>query len=307
MKRTLTYITLASALLLTACDTTDENQSGAEEATEELQETPENTETDTNVENEDDQTEDEDNTDEDSEDSEEDGDVAKEQEVDYLYEVRPDNLAYVSVIEGKEATNQVALLTYDDAPDKYALEIAEHLIEHDAPAIFFVNGMYIESEEGQEELRQLHEMGFAIGNHTHTHPNLSNISEEEQTEEILKTSDLIEEIIGERPRFFRAPFGVNTDHSKQVVEDDGMVLMQWSYGYDFESDYMEADALADIMVNTNLLVPGANLLMHDREWTRDATPSIIEGLRDKGYDILDPNLIRPVNDEQTESEDETDA
>ncbi|GAA0350757.1 hypothetical protein GCM10008932_00020 [Alkalibacterium iburiense] len=308
MKRTLTYITLASALLLTACDTTDEDQSAAEEATEEFQETPEDTETDTDSENEDDQTEDEENTNEDNEDSEEDEDVAlEEQEADYLYEVRPDNLAYASVIEGKEATNQVALLTYDDAPDKYALEIAEHLIEHKAPAIFFVNGMYIESEEGQEELKQLHEMGFAIGNHTHTHPNLSNISEDQQTEEILKTSDLIEEIIGERPRFFRAPFGVNTDHSKQVVEEDGMVLMQWSYGYDFESEYMEADALADIMVNTNLLVPGANLLMHDREWTRDATPSIIEGLRDKGYEILDPNLIRPVNDGQTESEDESNA
>lgn len=307
MKRKLTYITLASALLLSACGNTSDEESVNEEPTEDVQEettdTSEETQTDDNLENEDgtEETDDEDETDD---------DVAlekEEAEAEYLYEVRSDNLAYVSVIEGKEAPNQVALLTYDDAPDKYALEIAEHLLEQDAPAIFFVNGMYIESEEGQEELRQLYDMGFAIGNHTHTHPNLSNISEEQQTEEILKTSDLIEEIIGERPRFFRAPFGVNTDHSKQVVEDDGMVLMQWSFGYDFESEYMEANALADIMVNTNLLVPGANLLMHDREWTRDATPAIIEGLRDKDYELLDPDLIRPVDYEMTESEDETDA
>lgn len=307
MKRKLTYITLASALLLTACGNTDDEESANADPTEDVQEespaSSDESQTDDNMEIEDDVQEE---TEDDEEDVDSD-DVALEEDVEYLYEVRPDNLAYVSVIDGKEANNQVALLTYDDAPDKYALEIAEHLIENDAPAIFFVNGMYIESEEGQDELRQLHDMGFAIGNHTHTHPNLSNISEEQQTEEILKTSDLIEEIIGERPRFFRAPFGVNTDHSKQVVEDDGMVLMQWSFGYDFESDYMEADALADIMVNTNLLVPGANLLMHDREWTRDATPSIIEGLRDKGYELLDPNLIRPVDEDMTESEDDTNA
>ena len=107
--------------------------------------------------------------------------------------------------------------------------------------------------------------------------------------------------------FFRAPFGANSDHSKQVVKDDGMVLMQWSFGYDFDQNYMDADALADIMVNTELLAPGSNLLMHDREWTRDATPAIIEGLREKGFELLDPNLILVPDQDSTESEDDTNA
>jgi peptidoglycan/xylan/chitin deacetylase (PgdA/CDA1 family) len=151
--------------------------------------------------------------------------------------------------------------------------------------------MYLESDEGKEDLRTIHDMGFEIGNHTYTHPNLPDIGEEEQREEIVAVNDLVEEIIGERPRFFRAPFGMNTDYAEQVAEEEGMVLMNWTYGYDWEAEYQDPEALAEIMVNTELLSGGANLLMHDREWTKDALEDIIIGLRDKGYQLVDPDLI----------------
>jgi len=137
-------------------------------------------------------------------------------------------------------------------------------------------------------------MGFPIGNHTYSHPNLNDLSEEKQREEIIGLSDLVEEIIGERPQFFRAPFGVNTDFSKQLVEEEGMVLMNWSYGYDWNEEYRNKDALADIMVNTDLLRNGANLLMHDREWTAAALEEIVTGLRDKGYEMVDPDAIKKI-------------
>jgi peptidoglycan/xylan/chitin deacetylase (PgdA/CDA1 family) len=54
---------------------------------------------------------------------------------------------------------------------------------------------------------------------------------------------------------------------------------------------MDADGLADIMVNTELLRDGANLLMHDREWTADALEKIVLGLRQKGYEFVDPSTI----------------
>jgi len=311
MHKKLIYMTLASAMLLAACDTTntstddavqdttEDTQADAEETTDETTNETADSETDTN----DDESNDTDSTD--TTDEEDDETVtAEDQEI--VYEVNPANFT-ITPIEGTDANEQVALLTYDDAPDTYAVEIAKILQEKDAPAIFFVNGMYIEDEEGQEMLKEIHEMGFEIGNHTHTHPSLPSISEEQQTEEILKTSDLIEEIIGVRPRFFRAPFGQNTDHTRQVALDDGMTLMNWTYGYDWEADYMDGDALADIMVNTNLLANGANLLMHDREWTMQATPDIIDGLRDKGFELVDPALIRSEFSESEDDIDDNDA
>lgn len=211
-------------------------------------------------------------------------------EVEVMYQINQANWAVEPITD--EADSKIVLLTIDDAPDKYALEMATTLKELDVPAIFFVNGHFIQTEEKHEILKEIHQMGFSIGNHTYTHPNLSEISEEEQKQEIIELNDLIEEIIGERPKFFRAPFGVNTDNTKQVVEHEGMVLMNWTYGYDWESAYTEADALADIMVNTEYLRDGANLLMHDREWTSGALADIVTGLRDKGYDFVDPNQIQ---------------
>lgn len=197
-----------------------------------------------------------------------------------------------SIVPLDEDTNEkVVLITIDDAPDKHALEMAETLNDLDTNAIFFVNGHFIESQEGKEKLKKIHEMGFLIGNHTYSHPFLPDLSEEEQKEEIVKVNDMVEDIIGERPKFFRAPNGANTDYTKQLAKEEGMTLMNWVYGYDWEPEYQSKEAITDIMLHTELLSNGANLLMHDREWTAAALSDIVTGLRDKGYETVDPKLI----------------
>ncbi|SEI74126.1 Peptidoglycan/xylan/chitin deacetylase, PgdA/CDA1 family [Bhargavaea ginsengi] len=190
------------------------------------------------------------------------------------------------------ADPKAALLTIDDAPDKHALEMAKTLKELDAPAIFFVNGHFIDTDEEKAVLKEIHEMGFPIGNHTMSHPNLKQIPQEAQREEILGVNEIVAQVTGEKPKFFRAPFGVNTDFTRQLAAEEGMLLMNWTYGYDWEPEYQNGEALADIMVNTEFLNNGANLLMHDREWTAAALPKIVQGLRDKGYTLIDPATIK---------------
>lgn len=190
------------------------------------------------------------------------------------------------------AEPKAALLTIDDAPDKHALEMAKTLKELDAPAIFFVNGHFIDTDEEKAVLKEIHEMGFPIGNHTMSHPNLKQIPQEAQREEILGVNEIVAQVTGEKPKFFRAPFGVNTDFTRQLAAEEGMLLMNWTYGYDWEPEYQNGEALADIMVNTEFLNNGANLLMHDREWTAAALPKIVQGLRDKGYTLIDPVTIK---------------
>lgn len=202
----------------------------------------------------------------------------------------------------KEETNdQVVLLTIDDAPKEYAIEMAETLKVLDAPAIFFVNGHFLETEKQKNVLKKIHEMGFAIGNHTYNHTRLTEVDSKTQKQEIVKLNDVIKQITGETPKFFRAPHGANTDHVKKLVADKGMLLMNWTYGYDYFKPYMDAEKLTEAMitgkgpeagVDYSLLQPGANLLMHDREWTAEALDDIVKGLRDKGYEIADPHTIQ---------------
>ncbi len=208
------------------------------------------------------------------------------------YKINPKNFNIEPI---SDAPDHVILLTIDDAPDQHALEMAKTLKELNVNAIFFVNGHFLQTPEKEAVLKEIHNMGFLIGNHTMTHQNLKTLSNEEQFKEIVELNDLVEKIIGERPKFFRAPHGVNTDYSRQVVSNEKMVLMNWSYGYDFMKDYMSKEAITDIMVNTELLHKGANLLMHDRKWTNEALKDIVVGLENKGYQAADPKLIETIN------------
>ncbi|MDG5789481.1 polysaccharide deacetylase family protein [Evansella sp. AB-P1] len=246
-----------------------------------------------------------------------DGDInednGKEEDEDEVVEVQDPLYELTEVwtvrpIEPETTNSNVVLLTIDDSFDTsskkqyYALEMAEILQNLDASAIFFVNGAGLQGseshiEENREMLRKLYEMGFEIGNHTMTHPNLREISEEEQRQQIVELNDLIEEIIGERPRFFRAPFGANTDYSRQVVEEEGMQWMNWSYGFDYFPQYVgDAEALTEIMLDPTSegvsLTNGANLLMHDRDFTTEALHDIVVGLQEKGFEIVNPSLIK---------------
>ncbi|MEI3614248.1 polysaccharide deacetylase family protein [Pseudogracilibacillus sp. SO30301A] len=266
-------------ILLSACGATS-NESTSNDGTKKNETASDSTEVEKDI-------------DEEENDVDTDVDEKKDTEAkEAVYKVTPEWF----VTPTNDANEKVVLLTIDDAPDKHAVEMAKTLKGLDAPAIFFVNGHFLQDEEGRKQLQEINELGFPIGNHTMTHTDLTTISEEEQKEEISEVNRLVEEIIGEKPKFFRAPFGKNTDYSKKLAEEEGMLLMNWMYGYDWDKEYQEADALTDIMVDSPLLGEGAILLMHDRDWTNDALSDIVTGLQDKGYEMLDPLLIENVNE-----------
>ena len=191
-----------------------------------------------------------------------------------------------------KAEKKVVLVTIDDAPDKHAVDMAKTLKKLNVPAIFFVNGHFLDSEDGQKKLKEIHDLDFVIGNHTYSHASLPDLSESKQKEEILKVNEQIEKAIGMKPSFFRAPFGQNTEYSRELAKKEGMTLMNWTYGYDWNKEYMNKDAIENIMVNAPELQDGANLLMHDREWTDAALEGIIKGLEKKGYKFADPKRIQ---------------
>ena len=215
----------------------------------------------------------------------------------YEYQINPDIFTVVPITD---ADTEVVLLTFDDSPqppDSQTLEIARTVKEKGANAIFFVMGQFLESEESRAIIKEVSDMGFEIGNHSYSHPDLASISYEEQLEEIIATNDAVEEITGKRPRFFRAPYGSYNTDTVAISESENMTLMNWTYGYDWVDGYMEETALADIMINAPELGSGGNLLMHNRPWTAAAIGTIIDGLRAQGYEMVDPKLIESPEEE----------
>lgn len=230
-------------------------------------------------------------------------DVQNRAEVEKEYVIDPDVFS-VQPIEG--TVDNELLLTFDDTPNPHhpegnTMRIANSLKEAGAGAIFFVNGMYLEDENSRQIIKDLYDMGFEIGNHTETHPKLTELSPEQQYDEIMATSDKIEEITGERPRFFRPPHGLITDYALELCEQEDMQFTNWSYGYDWMPEYHEPAALTEISLQTELLAPGANILMHDFEWTADALDDILAGYQEQGFDFVDPKAIQTSNSDASNS------
>lgn len=79
---------------------------------------------------------------------------------------------------------------------------------------------------------------------------------------------------------------------QSVCKAEGMLSMNWTYGYDSEKQYMDEAALATIMLDADLLSNGGSQLMHDREGKAIALEGILKGLRTKGYELMDPSTIQ---------------
>ncbi|MFV8240470.1 polysaccharide deacetylase family protein [Aerococcus urinaeequi] len=207
-----------------------------------------------------------------------------------------------SVLPANEDANpNVVLATIDDVPRKLpetptsSVEEAQAMANRGIYGIFFVNGMYLQGEDGEEgrqALKEIADMGHVIGNHTLTHYSLDQVPDEETLRhEIIGNQDIIEEVIGYRPQFFRPPHGIEIPELEEILEEENMVAMNWSYGFDWDENYSDPATLADVMVNTEFLSPGANLLMHDLTWTNEAMPAILDGIQVKGYEFVDARDI----------------
>ncbi|WP_121609406.1 polysaccharide deacetylase family protein [Mesobacillus foraminis] len=217
----------------------------------------------------------------------------KQMEQGKRYSINPETWA---VEPTGDAPKEVVLLTIDDAPANYSVEMAKTLKSLGVKAIFFVNGHLLDRPGGENALKKIYELGFPIGNHTYHHQRLTELTEAQQREEIVSLNRRVEGIVGQKPKFFRAPFGQMTPYSRNVAREEKMTLMNWSYGYDWEKEYQTPEALADIMVNTPYLKNGANLLMHDRQWTSQALEGIVKGIQEKGFTIVDPEEIETSPD-----------
>lgn len=189
-----------------------------------------------------------------------------------------------------DGETKVVLLTFDDGPKDEDMvgRLLETLDKHGAKAIFFLNGTRIEAKP--ELAVRIYENGHAIGNHAWDHIVLPGESEETINRQIMDVQNLVKELIGEAPRFFRPPHGAGNDYIRAKVKEEGMLYMTWSNG---SKDWMEGYQTPESVVEQVLdqLHPGSNILMHELPWTVEALDTLLTRLKELGYAFLDPGAI----------------
>jgi peptidoglycan/xylan/chitin deacetylase (PgdA/CDA1 family) len=200
--------------------------------------------------------------------------------------VNPKNYM-IKPVDEKSEDEKFVLLTFDDTPTaKSTNQILNILDKHQAKALFFVNGHYAEPQ--LELLKEIKNRGHLIGNHTWWHIYIRKESSQKIREEIIGLNDFLEEHLGERPTYFRPPFGQNSDTSLQIIKEEGMQTMNWSNG-SLDWELKTSDAIVKQVLSN--VKNGDNILFHDKQTTADALEEILTGLKDQGYQFVLPTEV----------------
>ncbi len=184
-------------------------------------------------------------------------------------------------------------LTFDDGPhNSVTPQILDLLAKHDAHATFFVLGNRVEFHP--ELLVRIMKEGHEIGNHSWSHPQLTNLSEAEVKAQISKTNDEIEKIIGEKAKFIRPPYGAVNEMTRQYID---FPIINWTVD---PKDWKSRDSEAVFLEVKKQVFDGAIILMHDiYPSTADALANVLVWLDEEGYQVVTVSDLLETDDKHS--------
>ncbi len=195
--------------------------------------------------------------------------------------------------QGAPTAHQVAI-TFDDGPDPtWTPLLLKILKEKQAPAAFFILGG--QAQQFPDLVQRIQRDGHEFGNHTYTHENLGEISDEKICLELNATTRLLESITGHSTSLFRPPYNGDGNPSTpgelralQVASELGYLTV----GESIDPNDWDQPGVEVILqrVKNQRAQGGSILLLHDaggnRSQTVAALPQIIDYFRARGDEIV---------------------
>lgn len=171
-------------------------------------------------------------------------------------------------------------ITFDDGPHPYYTEqLLDGLKEREAKATFFVLGEH--AEQYPELVQRMSEEGHLIGNHTYSHIQLTQRNSEAFKEELVKTSELIENLTGQEVQYVRPPYGT---WNKKFEKELNMFPVLWNID---PLDWSSKNVSGIVQKVTAKAKENSIILMHDEyKTTVTAALQIIDELQKEGYEFV---------------------
>ena len=175
-------------------------------------------------------------------------------------------------------------LTFDNGYENgFTARVLDVLKAKRVPAAFFVTGHYVKDQP--ELVRRMVREGHLVGNHSWSHPDMTQISESRIREELERVKRKVAEVSGQTEmRFMRPPRGIFSDRMLAVSRSGGYTNVFWSVAYkDWDVHDQKGGDYACRTVMSQLH-PGAVILLHtvSRD-NAEALGRIIDGAREQGY------------------------
>jgi cellulose synthase/poly-beta-1,6-N-acetylglucosamine synthase-like glycosyltransferase/peptidoglycan/xylan/chitin deacetylase (PgdA/CDA1 family)/spore germination protein YaaH len=189
-------------------------------------------------------------------------------------------------------------LTFDDGPDpEWTPAVLEILRAQGITATFFVTGE--NAQEHPELLKRIVNEGHEVGNHSFSHPNLSQASISRIKLELNSTQRVIESAIGRSVVLFRPPY--NADTLPHALEDFTPLRVASELGYIPITESIDTEdwdlSSPEVLVNRvkERREAGSIVLLHDgggdRSRTVAALPAIINYLKMRGDQIVPLKIL----------------
>lgn len=202
------------------------------------------------------------------------------------------NISVSNSVNGKElpiycvetAEPKVAL-TFDAAwGNEDTAKILDILKKHDVHVTFFMTGGWVESYP--DDVRAILAAGHDLGNHSENHKNMSQLSDEEKKDELMKVHEKVRDLTGYEMFLFRPPYGDYDNAVVNVAKDCGYFAIQWDVDSLDWKDY-GVDSIIKTVTEHKHLGNGSIILCHNgAKFTAQALDTLITKLKDKGYAIV---------------------
>lgn len=151
-------------------------------------------------------------------------------------------------------------------------------------ATFFLSGPWVLHH--QEIAKRIKNMGYEIGSHGNMHQNFSEHTNTWIREQVAKAERSIQDSIGVKTTLIRTPNGDFDKRSLAALHRMGYTVIQWNTD---SLDWMNPGVERIQQRVLTRVTPGDIILMHASDsckQTHLALPTIIDGLRAKGYTFL---------------------
>jgi peptidoglycan/xylan/chitin deacetylase (PgdA/CDA1 family) len=171
------------------------------------------------------------------------------------------------------------VLTFDDGPNPECTpRILDALARERVTAVFFVVGQLVEAPGGLALLRRAVGEGHLIGNHTFSHPRLTELSPGEVRSQILRTHELIAEF-EPKAKLFRPPFGAYNSSINAIAGELNYKTVLWNVSFE---DWLPENQPAAWVESAMKQIAGHHLsicLGHDLTYTAEHLPRLLEEVK----------------------------
>ena len=176
-------------------------------------------------------------------------------------------------------------LTFDAAwGNEDTQKILEILKKHDVHVTFFMTGGWVENYP--DDVKAILAAGHDLGNHSENHKNMSQLSDAEKKEELMKVHDKVRTLTGYEMFLFRPPYGDYDNAVVNVAKDCGYYTIQWDVDSLDWKDYGE-DSVIKTVTEHKHLGNGSIILCHNgAKYTAQALDTLITKLKEKGYTFV---------------------